>query len=233
MSYKDIINRCLEKGQTFIPENLAYQICREFDIAHPPYALAANAEECVKEAESIGFPVVLKIVSPQVVHKSDVGGVLVGLSNVEEIEAGYQQLLSNVEKNVSGAEITGVLVQKAMPKGVEVVSGGLENQQFGPVVMFGSGGVLVEVLNDVAFRLAPFSAEEAKRQISETMAAKVLAGVRGSEACNLDALANLLVNTGRLMAETPEMAEIDFNPVLAYPDGCIIVDARMILKHDS
>ena len=142
MSYKNIIDDCLKKGQSFIPENLAYQVCQEFDLPHPPYKMASNSEECVSAAQTIGFPVVLKIVSPQVVHKSDVGGVVVGLNNAQEVEIAYKQLLANVEKNVDNAEITGVLVQKAMPKGVEVVSGALTNQQFGPVVMFGSGGHL-------------------------------------------------------------------------------------------
>lgn len=138
--------------------------------------------------------------------------------------------MDNIGRNCPEAEIGGVIVQKQMPKGIEVVVGGLRNDQFGPVVMFGMGGIYVEVFKDVSFRLAPLDKDEAARQVRETKVYKLLQGVRGDKPCDLDALCEVIVNTGRLLAEYPEIAELDFNPVFCYADGCIVVDARLVLK---
>ena len=230
MKSKEIIDRNLSEGREYIPEFEAYAICEEFDIPYPGYQFVRTMEEGIKAAEVLGYPVVLKIVSPDVIHKSDVGGVIVGIESKEAFTAAYEELIQNVKEKAGEVTIDGVLVQKAMPKGVEVATGGLRNEQFGPVVMFGSGGILIEVFKDVAFRLAPLDKAEAKRQIEDTKASEILKGVRGAPPSDMDAVAELIVNTGRLVSELSEIDQIDFNPVLAYPTGCCVVDARIIVK---
>jgi hypothetical protein len=229
MDCRKIIKQSVAAGDAVIPELDAQKICRTFNISCPATVLAADKEECLAAAQTMGYPVVIKIHSRQIVHKSDVGGVMVGIGSKEQLAQAYDRLRDNVGRNCPQAEIGGVIVQKQMPKGVEVVVGGLRNDQFGPVVMFGMGGIYVEVFKDVAFRLAPLDKDEALRQVRETKVYKLLQGVRGEKPCDIDALCEVIVNTGRLIAEYPEIAELDFNPVFCYPDGCTVVDARLVL----
>ncbi|MDT8903381.1 acetate--CoA ligase family protein [Anaeroselena agilis] len=230
MDCRKIITSSIAAGDAVIPELEAQQICRAYDIACPATVLAPGKAECIAAATSMGFPVVIKIFSRQIVHKSDVGGVVTGIATADELGRAYDRMLANIAKSAPGAEIGGVIVQKQMPKGVEVVVGGLRNDQFGPVVMFGMGGIYVEVFKDVSFRLAPLDKDEALRQVRETKVYKLLQGVRGDKPCDIDALCEVMVNTGKLLAEYPEIAELDFNPVFCYPDGCTVVDARLVLK---
>jgi acetate---CoA ligase (ADP-forming) subunit beta len=172
----------------------------------------------------------LKIVSPEIIHKSDIGGVIIGISAPKDLKIAYATMMATIKEKKGDVPIDGVLVQKMMPKGVEVVIGGLKNELFGPVVMFGSGGVLIEIFRDVSFRLAPLDMDEALRQIQDTKACEILKGVRGSRPSDLNSLAKLIVNASNLISKIPEIDELDFNPVLAYPDSCVVVDARMALK---
>lgn len=230
MAYRELIDRARSEGRNFLLEPEAYELCEAFGIPHPAYELAADEESAVQAAAKIGYPVVLKIVSPDILHKSDVGGVVVGLGSEADLREGYAKLIRNVKERAADARITGVLVQ-AMRKGsAEVVVGGLRDALFGPVVMFGSGGIMIEVFKDVSFRLAPLDAGEAMRQMQETKAYTMLQGVRGEAASDTEAVAQLLVNAGRLLVEVEDVQELDFNPVMASPDGCIVVDARIILS---
>ena len=233
MDCQKIIDQCIKQGEPVIPELEAQKICGEFSIACPPTALAKDKEHCISAAAEMGFPVVLKIFSPQVIHKSDVGGVITGIENAEQLNTAYDQIVSNVVQKCPNAQIVGMLVQKQAAKGIEVVVGGLRNEQFGPVVMFGLGGIYVEIFKDVTFRLAPLSKAEALRMIEETKISAILKGARGAKACDLDALSGLIVNAGRLLIECPDIVELDFNPVFCYPDGCLAVDARMVPKCES
>lgn len=230
MECQEIINKCFSNGDAVIPEIEAQKICRSFNISCPATVLAADKGQCLEAAAAMGYPVVIKIYSRQIVHKSDVGGVITGIKDPAQLDQAYEQLMANVKRHCPEAEIGGVIVQKQMPKGVEVVVGGLRNDQFGPVVMFGLGGIYVEVFKDVSFRLAPLDKEEALRQVKETKVYKLLEGVRGEERCDIDALCEVIVNTGRLISSLPAIAELDFNPVFCYPDGCMVVDARLVLK---
>jgi len=230
MDCEAIIKQCIAHGDLVIPELEAQKICGQFQIACPPTELVTDKATCIAAANTMGYPVVIKIFSRQIVHKSDVGGVIVGNQNAEQLGAAYDQLLENIKNNCPEAEIGGVIVQKQMPKGIEVVVGGLRNEQFGPVVMFGMGGIYVEVFKDVSFRLAPLDKDEALRQIKETKVFKLLQGVRGEKACDIDALCEVIVNTSKLIAALPDIAELDFNPVFCYPDGCTVVDARLVVK---
>ncbi|WP_371372857.1 acetate--CoA ligase family protein [Sporomusa aerivorans] len=230
MDCQEIIKKSIADGDAVIPELEAQKICRNFNIACPPTILAKGKEQCSSVAQAMGYPVVIKVFSRHIVHKSDVGGVITGIQNADQLDKAFEQLMDNVSKNAPGAEVEGVIVQKQMPKGVEVVVGGLKNDQFGPVVMFGLGGIYVEVFKDVSFRLAPLNKDEALRQVKETKVYKLLQGVRGEKPCDVAALCEVIVNTGRLLAAFPEIKELDFNPVFCYPDGCTVVDARLVLK---
>jgi acetate---CoA ligase (ADP-forming) subunit beta len=230
MSYQEIIDRSLAMKRKNIPEHEAYQICNDFDIPYAPAQFARNRNEVSAAGKKLGFPLVLKIVSPEIVHKSDVGGVITGISAPGDLETAYEKMMTGIREKKGDMRIDGVLIQKMMPTGVEVVIGGQKNELFGPVVMFGSGGILIEIFKDVSFRLAPLDADEALRQIQDTKAYEILKGVRGSRPCDLNAITRLIVNASNLISKIPEIDEVDFNPVLAYPDKCVIVDARMILK---
>lgn len=229
MDCQEIINKCVADGDAVIPELEAQAICRKFNISCPPTVLVTNKAQCLSAAQEMGYPVVIKIFSRQIVHKSDVGGVITGVQDTEQLNMAFDQLMDNVKTHAPAAEVGGVIVQKQMPKGVEVVVGGLKNDQFGPVVMFGLGGVYVEVFKDVSFRLAPLDEEEAMRQVKETKVYKLLQGVRGEKPCDIDALCEVIVNTGRLLSSFSAIKELDFNPVFCYPDGCTVVDARLVL----
>lgn len=230
MGYKEIIENAINAGRDVLPEHEAYKICDEFGISYPPTRFTTTREEAVEAANSLGYPIVLKVVSASVVHKSDAGGVIVGIASQKEFTEAYDLILANVKERVGDVTIDGMLVQKAMPKAAEVVVGGLKDDLFGPVVMFGSGGILVEIFKDVSFRLAPLDRDEALRQIKETKAYEILKGVRGAPASDLEALANLIVNAGNLLSSLQEIKELDFNPVFAASDGSVVVDARMVIR---
>ncbi|MFA5383932.1 MAG: acetate--CoA ligase family protein [Eubacteriales bacterium] len=230
MDCKKIIKDVLAAGRSHLLEPEAYQVCDEFKITYPQFIYVSNAGDGVEAARSIGFPVAIKVVSPQIIHKTDAGGVVTSIQSEEQFTDAYDTMLQNVRKNAPAAKINGVIVQKSMPKGVEVAVGGLRDPQFGPVVMFGAGGILIEVLQDASFRLARLDREEALRQIKETKIYKVLQGVRRNEPSDVEALADLVVIVGNLLVDTPEIRELDFNPVLAYPDRYAVVDARIILS---
>lgn len=218
---------------SFILETEAVEYLKRFNISYPSHALAADAEEAAVMAADIGFPVVLKIVSPQVVHKSEAGGVIVGLKSAEEVKAAAAKILASVKAYAPGAEIKGLLVCRQAESGVEIIVGGLRDGIFGPAVMVGLGGIFTEVLKDVAFRVHPLSEVEALAMLKELKAYPLLAGARGGEAVDLKALAALVAAVAKLMNDCPEVAELDLNPVLAYPDKILPVDARIsVVKAD-
>ncbi len=226
---KALVQKCLQEGYTVMPEMEAQKLCSSYSIPCPPAQVGQTKEECVAIGRTIGYPVVMKVLSRQIVHKSDAGGVIVGIGSDEEMADAYTTMSSTLQKNRPEATIDGFVIQKMMPAGIEVVVGALRNAQFGPVVMFGMGGIYIEVFKDVEFRLAPLSKEEALRQIQETKVSQLLKGVRGQQPSDVDAIAELLVNAGRLICDFEEIKEFDFNPVLSYPDGCMAVDARIVL----
>jgi acetyl-CoA synthetase (ADP-forming) len=229
MECQTIIKQCIASGDAVIPEIEAQAICRAFSIDCPATVLATDKTQCLSAAENMGYPVVIKIYSRQIIHKSDVGGVITGIQDAGQLAKAYDRMMDNIKANLPTAEITGVIVQKQVVKGVEVVIGALRNEQFGPVVMFGMGGIYVEVFKDVSFRLAPLDTAEALRQIKETKVYQLLQGVRGEPPCDLEHLAELIVSTGQLISSYPELKELDLNPVFCYPDGCTAVDARLVL----
>lgn len=218
------------QGHSFILETEAVEYLRRFDIPYPEHALARSPEEAAKAAAKIGFPVVLKIVSPQVVHKSEAGGVAVGLKNEEEVLAAAAKILQSVKAHAPDAEIKGLLVCKQAESGVEVIVGGLRDGIFGPAVMVGLGGIFTEILKDVAFRVHPLGEAEALAMLKDLKGYPLLAGTRGRRAVDEKALARLVMAVAKLMNDCPEVTELDLNPVLAYPDRVLPVDARISVK---
>jgi len=171
----------------------------------------------------------LKIVSPDIIHKSDVGGVKLNITDDEQLRRSYEALIDDTRKNAPNAKIAGVLVEKMMPKSVEVVVGMIRDQSFGPTIMFGLGGVLVEIMKDVVFRIAPVSREESFDMIKKVKGYPLLVGYRGSMSLDIESLAELISNVSRIAMDIPEIDQMDLNPIIVYDKGLTVVDARIIL----
>jgi acetate---CoA ligase (ADP-forming) subunit beta len=225
-----IFSQAAKEGRKSLLETEAKTLCMEYDIPVTRFKLAKDEEEAAEYATAIGFPIVLKIVSPDIVHKSDVGGVIVGIKNLRNVRTGYRQIVKNVKKHNPDAKIAGILVQEMAPSGTEVIVGSIKDPQFGPAIMFGLGGVFVEVLKDVTFRIAPITEDEAAEMISEVKAYPLLKGYRNTPPADLKAITKILVNTSRLVTEHPEIKELDLNPIMVYEKGAKAVDARIILE---
>jgi acetyl-CoA synthetase (ADP-forming) len=225
-----IINEAKKEGRKTLLEPEAKMICLEYGIPVTKFKLASNPKEASKYADEIGYPIVLKIVSPDVIHKSDAGGVIVNLKTSAEVASAYSKILENVKKFKAEAKIVGVLVQEMAPNSTEVIVGAIKDPQFGQTVMFGLGGIFVEILKDVNFRIAPLNVDDAKEMIIELKAYPLLKGFRNTPPADIDALVGILCSTSRLVMDNPEIKELDLNPVLAYPKGAKTVDARIILE---
>ena len=192
--------------------------------------LARTKREAVSISKQMGFPVVLKISSPDVIHKSDAGGVKLGLANATQVGKAYSEIVSSIKQAYPEAEIHGLSVQRMAGPGVEVIIGMSKDPQFGPVLMFGLGGILVEVLKDVSFRIVPVSDRDARDMIREIKGYPILEGYRGQKPVSIAALEKLIVRVSQFAENNPHIAELDLNPVFAYPDKAIAVDARVVLE---
>lgn len=207
-------------------------LCDAYGIAVPDEGLAASADEAAQLASGMGFPVVMKIVSRDILHKTDAGGVIVGVETAEDARAAYDTIIANAKRYKPDADISGVQVQQMVPAGQEVIIGAVTDGSFGKLVAFGLGGVLVEVLKDITFRLAPVDRGEALSMLDGIQAAEMLKGVRGGEPVNREALADMIVRVSQLISDHPEISELDLNPVFATKDGAIAADVRIVLDHD-
>ncbi len=204
-------------------------ICDAYGIAVPQEGVAANAAEAQKLAAAMGFPVVMKIVSPDILHKTEAGGVLVGVKSAEEAAKGFDTIIANAKKYKADAQIIGVQVQQMLKGGQEVIIGAVTDDSFGKLVAFGLGGVLVEVLKDITFRLAPATREDALSMLDGIQAAEMLKGVRGSDPVDREALAKLIVGVSELVSDFPEISEMDLNPVFATKNSAIAADVRIVV----
>jgi len=225
-----LIATAAKEDRVSLLEPEAYAVCKQYDIRVPPFKLVETVQDAVDAANDIGYPVVLKVVSAQILHKSDIGGVMLGISSDGVLEQSYARLVENVRKAAPDIRNPSVLVQKMMPSTTELVLGAIRDKLFGPVVMFGLGGIYVEVLKRVGFRLAPFGIEQARELIADTLPPQLIAGARGRNKLNVDAIAETLVSLGRLLEEQPQIEQVDLNPCLALDDCCMAVDARIILS---
>jgi len=219
-----------KEERKFLLETEAKNVCTEYGIPVTKFSVAKNAEEAVKSAEKIGYPVVMKIVSPDVIHKFDVGGVLINLKTAREVESAFKKILENVKKHNPNAKIIGITVQEMAPASTEVIVGAIKDPQFGQTLMFGLGGIFVEILKDVTFRIAPITEQEAREMIIEVKAYPLLQGYRGQPPADIDAIAKILLATSRLIMDYPQIKELDLNPVIVYEKGAKTVDARIILE---
>ena len=205
------------------------QVCDAYAIAVPQEGLAGSAAEAGKLAAATGFPVVMKIVSPDILHKTDAGGVIVGVMNADEAAKAYDTILKNAKAYKADAQVLGVQVQQMLKGGQEVIVGAVTDPSFGKLVAFGLGGVLVEVLKDITFRLAPATHDDALSMLDGIQAAQMLKGVRGSDPVNREALATLIVSVSQLVSDFPEISEMDLNPVFASKTGAIAADVRIVV----
>lgn len=226
---REVVDAALAEGRTVLTAPEAKRIADAYGIPVPAEALAESVDEAVAFADRIGFPVVLKIVSPDIVHKTDAGGVRVGLASAAEVRGAFTAIVANARTYDAEARIQGVQVQQMVPAGTEVIVGAVTDPTFGKVVAFGLGGVLVEVLKDITFRLAPASEADALDMLDSIRAAEILRGVRGGAAVDRDALADVVVRVSELAADFPEIAEVDLNPVFASADGVMAADVRILL----
>ena len=225
-----MFSQVLREKRKYLLETEAKTVCMEYGIPVTRFKLAKNEAEAVKFAGEVGYPIVLKIVSPDIIHKSDVGGVLIGLKTAKEVRNAYKQILKNVKKHEADAKIVGVLVQEMAPSSTEVIVGAIKDPQFGPALMFGLGGIFVEVLKDVTFRIAPITEDEAREMITEVKAYPLLKGYRNMPPADIEAIVQILLNASRLVMEHQEIKELDLNPIMVYEKGAKTVDARIILE---
>ncbi len=229
---KDVLDKAKEEGRTSLNADEAKRICDAYGIATPAEGIAESADLAGDIADDIGYPVVMKVVSPDILHKTDAGCVIVDVADRDAAMAAYHDILARARDYDAGATVVGVQVQQQLAAAQEVIVGATTDPSFGKLVAFGLGGVLVEVMRDVTFRLAPTTASHAQVMLDEIAGSAVLDGVRGQPAVDRGALAELIVNVGRLVHDFPAIAELDLNPVFATPEGATAVDARVLLDFE-
>ena len=226
---KKLITDAIQSGRTSLIEPEAKAFLSSFNIPVPKNVFVRSAEGGIDAANNMGYPVVLKVVSRDILHKTEAGGVMAGLKNAQEVEDSFNEMIFDLSDHYATAKVEGFLIERMVDKGVEVIVGGVRDAQFGPAVMFGIGGVIVELLKDVSFRLAPVTKEECLAMMEEIKAYPLLAGYRGSEPSDIDAIADVIIKVGNIMAEAVEIKEMEINPLIVYPEGVMAVDARVVL----
>jgi acetyl coenzyme A synthetase (ADP forming)-like protein len=228
-SVRKVLDKAKADGRTALTAPEGKLVCDAYGISVPREGVAGSAKDAASLAQGMGFPVVMKIVSPDILHKTEAGGVVVGVKSAAEAEAAYERIISSAKRYKASAKIDGVQVQQMLQAGQEVIIGAVTDPSFGKLVAFGLGGVLVEVLKDITFRLAPASTEDALSMLDGIAAAEILKGVRGADPVDSEALALLIRNVSELVGDFPEIAEMDLNPVFASKSGATAADVRIVL----
>jgi len=226
---RPIVERARGESRTDLTAAEAAIVCRAYDLPVVEDRSASNAEAAVAAANSIGYPVALKILSADISHKSDAGGIKLGLANDADVRRAFDEVQSNARAHDAKAHLDGVLVQAMAKGGREVIVGAITDPTFGKVVMFGLGGIFTEVLSDVTFAMAPVSPERARTMVSEIRGYQILAGARGEAPIDFDALARVVSGVSQLVTDVPEIAELDLNPVFVNSSGATAVDARIVI----
>jgi len=229
---QQLIDKAKAEGRNLLTEIEAKELLKQAGIPVVETKLADSKEQAISLSKDMGLPVALKITSPDVIHKSDSGGVKLGLDTEEKVGQAYDDILAAIKKAYPEAKIEGVSVQQMARPGVEVIIGMSKDAQFGPVIMFGLGGILVEILKDVSFRIVPLEKRDAREMIKEIKGYPVLEGYRGQEAVDVENLEELILKISAFVEQHPEIDELDLNPVFAYNDGATAVDARVILGEE-
>ncbi len=228
----EVFEKARERGRLEIGEAEARFVLKSYGIPMPQSRLCKTPDEAVQFAEQIGYPVVMKIASPDILHKTDIGGVKLGITGPQDVKDSFDLLVLRTLRYMPDAEIWGCLVQKQVMGGTEIIIGMNRDPQFGPLVMFGLGGIYVEVLKDVSFRIAPFSKEDAWEMISEIRSSRLLYGVRGQPRSDLETLVETLLKVSQLVTDFPEIVELDINPLVVFPEGRGVMglDMRMVIR---
>ena len=222
-----------KKEKRSLLETEAKELLREYGIPVPNFKLIKSEEEIAELAKEINFPIVMKIVSPDIIHKTDAGGVKVGVKDEEEARIAYQEIISKAIKYNKKASISGVIAYTMVPQGTEIIIGMMKDPHFGPVIMFGLGGIFVEVLKDISFRILPIEEIDAREMIAEIKGYEILKGARGNPPRDIRAIEEVLMKVSKLTMENPEINEIDLNPIFVFENGIQAVDARMILSREK
>ncbi len=231
-SVKKIFDETIQTDHKVITEELSKSILKTYGISVPDYELVKSPNDAVNAAKKLGFPLVMKVVSPQILHKTDVGGVKVGIDNVNDVKKTFNDMYGRLSKK-KGVKVKGILLEKMVPKGVELIVGLQNDPQFGPVIMVGMGGILTEVMRDVAFRMLPITTSDAKSMLAELKGSKLLKGFRGSKPIDINMISKALVQIGKLGVEhATHFDSIDFNPVVFYPKSYAVVDAKILLRKE-
>ncbi|MBE3127091.1 MAG: acetate--CoA ligase family protein, partial [Candidatus Atribacteria bacterium] len=218
-----------KKEKRSLLETEAKELLKEYGISVPDFKLIKSEEEISGLAKEINFPITMKIVSPDIIHKTDAGGVKVNIKDEKEAKLAYQEIISKAKKYNKEAQIFGVITYSMIPQTTEIIIGIMQDPHFGPVIMFGLGGIFVEVLKDISFRILPIEERDAEEMINEIKGFKILKGVRGEGPKDIKAIKNLLLKISQLALENPEISEIDLNPVFIFEKGLQVIDARMVL----
>ena len=229
---RDVLDRVKADKRTSLTAPEGKLVCDAYGIPVPKEGLAKSAAEAARIAGDMGFPVVMKIVSPDILHKTEAGGVIVGVKTADDAQKAYETILANAKKYKADAKIEGIQVQQMLTGGTEVIVGSITDGSFGKLVAFGLGGVLVEVLKDVTFRLAPATKEDALSMLDGIQAHEMLKGVRGGDAVSREALSDVIVKVSQLVSDFPEIVELDLNPVFATKNGAIAADVRIVVDFD-
>jgi len=233
MTHHTILDKARSEGRTVLTEIEAKELLKQAGIGVVETRLAATKNEAASISQELGFPVALKIASSDVVHKSDAGGVKLGLNTKQQVDKAYSEIMKSIKAQYPKAKIEGVSVQKMARPGVEVIIGMSKDAQFGPVIMFGLGGILVEILKDVSFRIVPLVKRDAREMIKEIKGYPLLEGYRGQEPVDVSNLEDMILKVSDFIDKNPEVKELDLNPVFAYSDGAVAVDARVILEEPA
>jgi acetyl-CoA synthetase (ADP-forming) len=230
MKPKQLFEEIRRKRRNNLTELEAREVLTHYGIPTVIGQVIKSIEEAKKFVEKVGYPLVLKVLSPQIIHKTEVGGVILNIKNEKELFEAYHQIIKNVEKNAPKATIEGFFIQEMLSSDREVIIGGKYDPTFGPTIAFGLGGVFVEVFEDISFRVAPITQEDAIDMIKEIKAFKILKGYRGQKPVDFKALVDILLKTSKMLEENPEIKELDINPIFALPDKAVAVDARIIIE---
>lgn len=225
-----ILDKAKTEKRTVLTEFESKKLLERAGIPVVETRLVRTKRETISVSKEMGFPVVLKITSPDIVHKSDSGGVKLGIANATQASRAYSEIMLSIKQRYPSAIIHGLTVQKMAPPGIQVIVGMSKDPQFGPVLMFGLGGILVELLKDVSFRIVPVTKRDAAEMIREIKGYPLLEGYRGQEPANIDALQDIIVRVSQFVERTPEIKELDLNPIFAYRDKAVSVDARIVLE---
>ena len=217
------------KEKRNLTEAEAYELLSKYRIPVPRYSVASSEEEALKVAKRLGFPLVIKIVSPDIMHKTDIGGIKMNITNPPQVKESYKNIICNVRKNKPEARISGMLLYKQAPEGVEVIVGMIRDLQFGPTVMFGLGGIFIEILKDVAFRVCPVERTDIEEMLTEVEGIKMLQGYRGQPRRDVNTIIDIIMEISRLALDYPIIKEIDLNPIIVYEKSLLVVDAKIFI----